>query len=143
MAILVSKVSGGPDTLGNNWVPTKVGVRIDALRLQNTTPEALEAWFAGLKRLQTDHQVDTADTWNMDEIGTALGVCTNQTVIGSSSTTQSYKKSPDTREWVSIIEAISALAKKCRPLIIFKGKSLQSTWFHHDKTPDWLYTTSV
>ena len=119
-----------------------MGVRIDALRLQNTTPEALEAWFAGLKRLQTDHQVDTADTWNMDEIGTALGVCTNQTVIGSSSTTQSYKKSPDTREWVSIIEAISALAKKCRPLIIFKGKSLQTTWFHHDKTPDWLYTTS-
>jgi hypothetical protein len=152
MAVHISTVSGGPDTLGNNWVPrflhrhpeihTKVGVKIDALRLQNTTPEALEAWFAGLKQLQTDHQVDTADIWNMDEIGTALGVCTNQTVIGSSSTTRSYKKSPETREWVSIIETISALAKKIRPLVIFKGKSVQSTWFHHDKNPDWRYTTS-
>ena len=110
MAVLISTVSGGPDTLGNNWVPrflhrhpeihTKVGVRINALRLQNTTPKALEAWSARLKRLQTDHQVDTANIWNMDKIGTALSVYINQTVVGSSSTTRSYKKSPNTREWV-------------------------------------------
>jgi hypothetical protein len=86
------EITGSPDFLHRHpEIHTKVGVRIDALRLQNTTPEALEAWFAGLKQLQTNHQVDTADTWNMDEIGTALGVCTNQTVVGSSPKENPFK----------------------------------------------------
>ena len=116
MAILVSKVSGGAARLGNNWVPrflhrhpevhTKIGIKIDALRLQTTTPAALEAWFTKLQELQAEKQVDTADIWNMDEIGTALGVCTNQTVVGSSSITRSYKKSPENREWVSTLKII-------------------------------------
>jgi DDE superfamily endonuclease/Tc5 transposase DNA-binding domain len=152
MAALVSKDSGGPENIGVNWVHrflkrwprihTKTGVKIDAQRLQNTTPEALEAWFKQFKAVQTTNQVELVDTWNMDETGTALGVCTNQTVVGDSSTTRSYKKSPENREWVSSIETVSATGRRTRSLIIFKGKSLQSTWFKHDKVPDWLYTTS-
>jgi len=52
----------------------------------------------------------------MDETGIALGVCTSQTVVGSSSTTRSYKISSGTREWVSIIEAISTSGQKVHPL---------------------------
>ena len=152
MAGLVSEDSGGPQSVGINWVyrflrrwpeiHTKMGVKIDAQRLRNTNPDALEAWFELFREIQTAHQVHPADIWNMDETGIALGVCTNQTVVGSSSTTRSYKKSPENREWVSIIETISAGGDRARCLVIFKGKSLQSTWFNHDTIPDWLYTTS-
>jgi hypothetical protein len=93
MAVLVSKISGGPVTIGINWVSrflhrhpeihTKVGIKIDAQRLQNATPAVLETWFAKLKGIQTDRQVDPADIWNMDETGIALGVCINQTVRGA------------------------------------------------------------
>jgi hypothetical protein len=54
MVALVSKDSSGPDRIGNNWVDrslkrhpevhTKIGVKIDAQRLRNITPEALETF---------------------------------------------------------------------------------------------------
>src|SRR5277367_477628 len=39
-------------------IHTKLGVKIDAHRLQNTTPEALEAWFEKFKKVKTEHQVE-------------------------------------------------------------------------------------
>ena len=77
----------------------------------------------------------------MDETGIGLGVCVNQTVIGSSSTRRSYVKRPENREWVSIIESISAGGERTKPVVIFKGKTIQTSWFSDD-IPDWLYTTS-
>jgi DDE superfamily endonuclease len=85
--------------------------------------------------------VKPADSWDMDEIGIAICVYMNQAVVGTSSTTRSHEKSPENREWVSVIEAISATGSRTY-LVIFKGKSLQSTWFKHEKIPDWLYITS-
>jgi hypothetical protein len=78
----------------------------------------------------------------MDETGVALGVCTNSRVVASSSKKKAYIKSPEDREWVSIIETISATGIKLQCLVIFKGKHLQTTWFPAASVPDWLYTTS-
>ena len=80
--------------------------------------------------------------WNIDETDIALEVCTNQRVIGTSQTTQTYVATPKNREWVSTIECISASGCKINPVVIFKGKSLQSTWFTPEKTPDFYYTCS-
>jgi hypothetical protein len=82
------------------------------------------------------------DIWNMDETGIALGVCTNTRVLGSSLKKKTYIKSPENREWVSIIEAISASGQAIRPVVIFKGQYCQTTWFPSSNVPDWLYTTS-
>jgi hypothetical protein len=49
-------------------------------------------------------------------------------------------QAPENREWVTIIETISALGRKTRPVIIFKGKNPQSSWFDIKKVPDWFYT---
>lgn len=78
----------------------------------------------------------------MDETGTALGVCANTQVLASSSKKKTSLKSPSTREWVSFIETVSAAGAKLRPLIIFKGNSLQTTWFPSSVVPDWFYTVS-
>jgi DDE superfamily endonuclease len=78
----------------------------------------------------------------MNESGLGLGHYTNQRVVGGSKSKRSYIKSPETREWVTIIEVISELGHFLRPTVIFKGKSVQTSWFHHDFTQDWLYTTS-
>ena len=79
--------------------------------------------------------------WNMDETGIALGVCTNSRVLASSQKKKAYIKSPENREWVSILETVSATGQKLRPGVIFKGGSLQTTWFPN-YIPNWLYTTS-
>jgi hypothetical protein len=65
----------------------------------------------------------------MDETGKALGVCANTRVLASSQKKKAYHQSLENREWASIIKCVSALGKKLRPAIIFKGKNLQSTWF--------------
>ena len=80
--------------------------------------------------------------WNIDEIGIALSVYTNQRVIGSSETTHIYIQTLENREWVSTIKYISVSGLKINPVIIFKGKTLQSIWFTLGRTPEYHYTCS-
>ncbi|KAI1004118.1 hypothetical protein K3495_g4091 [Podosphaera aphanis] len=79
--------------------------------------------------------------WNMDEQGLGLGICSNTMVIASSQVRRASVKSPENREWVSTLEAISATGKIIKPLVIFKGKPPQLSWFG-ESTPDWTYTTT-
>jgi DDE superfamily endonuclease len=123
-------------------VRTKIGRKIDYQRVENTQPEVLKPWFDTFKALVDTYQVDSANIWNMDESGLGLGRCTNQRVVGSSKSGRTYVKSPETREWVTIIEVVSATGRALRPTVIFKGKSVQTSWFHTEVDQDWLYTTS-
>jgi hypothetical protein len=63
-------------------------------------------------------------------------------VIAYAKKSKAYTKSPGNRKWVSIIETVSATGQKLRCMVIFKGKSLQTTWFPSRLVPDWIYTTS-
>ena len=63
----------------------------------------------------------------MDESGLGLGRYTNQQVVGGSKSGRTYVKSPETREWVTIIEVISATGHALRPTVIFKGKDIQTS----------------
>jgi hypothetical protein len=76
--------------------------------------------------------------WNFDETGVALSVCTNQQVIADARKKKVYKKSPESRKWVSVLECVNAVGKKLQCLVIFTGKNLQSTWFPSVNTLDWL-----
>ncbi|KAF2194643.1 CENP-B protein [Zopfia rhizophila CBS 207.26] len=78
----------------------------------------------------------------MDEVGCALGVCTNCKVLGDLLKKRTLLKSPQDRKWVLIIEAISADGRCIRPVAIFKGKNPQASWFTAQNIPDWHYTTS-
>jgi len=117
-----------------------IGRRIEAKRIQHTTYTEISAFFDRFQRTIAEHDIRLEDIWNMDEHGIALGVCTNSRVLASSSKKRAYVAAPQDREWVSIIEVVSAIGKKCRPVIIFKGTNLLSTWFEEDVL-DWVYTT--
>ena len=77
----------------------------------------------------------------MDEQGLGLGFYSNTKVLSSSKKTRTFVKSPQNREWVSVLECISATGRIIKPLIIFKGNSLQTSWFE-ENTPDGTFTTS-
>ena len=144
--------SGSNQKCGHNWisrflqrrpeVKSKIGKKIDTLRVKNTSPEVLSPWFDRLYAIIQQLSVTPANMWNIDETGIALSVCTNQRVIGSSETTHTYIQTPENREWVSTIECISASGLKINPVVIFKGKTLQSTWFTPGRTPEYHYTCS-
>jgi len=151
MACQLLRSNGDTNPLGKDWihkfikrnpaVASVVGRRIEASRIAGTTQEALRDFYKLFKEIESRYNIQLADIWNMDEHGIALGVCTNTQVLASSAKARTYQKSPETREWVSIIETINPAGKAIKPLVIFKGKEPQSTWFEQE-TPDWTYTTS-
>jgi hypothetical protein len=153
MASRILRMNGDSTPLGKRWitkflqrnprVASIVGRRIEASRVDSTSQEALLGFFTRFEEAQKQFNVLLENTWNMDEHGIALGVCTNSKVLASSTKKKTYKKSPEDREWVSIVEAMSATGQKIRPLTIFKGKNLQTTWYQHDRIPDWIYTSSA
>jgi hypothetical protein len=67
LAGLLSKQTGGPPRVGLCWVSryiqrhpdikSKVGKKIDVLRVQNTTPAALTKWFNQFKVVQDTYSV--------------------------------------------------------------------------------------
>ncbi|KAI1006259.1 hypothetical protein K3495_g1960 [Podosphaera aphanis] len=118
-----------------------VGRKIEAVRAKAADLQQLRAFIEKFEHTRKRLNVATEDIYNMDETGLALGICTNTIVIASSSKKKAYVKSPENREWVSMIERVSAAGRKMRCVAIFKGISLQTTWFLAS-IPDWLYTTS-
>jgi DDE superfamily endonuclease/Tc5 transposase DNA-binding domain len=152
MALRISTISGGPERIGCNWmarflirqpnIRSKIGRNMDALRVKGTERDALLSWFTAYDEAICG--VDPLDIWNMDETGLHIGTTGNGRVLGSSTTKRTYVKTPgSSREWVTTIEAVSAAGYALQPLIIFKGKTLQSSWFESESIPDWTYTTSA
>jgi hypothetical protein len=66
-------------------------------------------------------------------------------VVGSSDPKKkALLKSPQSRNWTSFIEAVTADGRSLTPGIIFKGKELQKQWFLNEffKIANWHYITS-
>ena len=152
MATRILHMNGDYEPLGQLWVPhfitrnprvaSIVGRTIKSARTTAANYKTIRAFLELFERTRVELGIQYEDIWNMDKTGVALGVCTNSQVLASSSKKKAYIKSLENREWVSIIETISATGVKLQCLVIFKGKHLQSTWFPAQGTPDWLYTTS-
>ena len=96
----------------------------------------INKWLELFERTRKMLGIPYENVWNFDETGVALGVCTNQQVIADARKKKAYNKSPESREWVSVLECVSAVGKKLQCVVIFKGVHLQSTWFPSVNTPD-------
>lgn len=101
---------------------------IDYLRLNSASRANIEEFFDRL-----DHQqlveVMPEDTHNVDEIGSMIGLGDNHFVIGLAAMRKVFTMDPGKREWVTILECVSALGRVLPPLIIFKGAEVQQQWF--------------
>ncbi|KAI0994849.1 hypothetical protein K3495_g13333 [Podosphaera aphanis] len=136
MTCQITRSNGDTAPLGKEWVckfikrnpqiSSVVGRRVESSRINE---------------VEVRHKIKAEDMWNMDEQGLGLGICSNTMVVASSQVRRASVKSPEKREWVSTLEAISATGKIIKPLVIFKGENPQLSWFE-ESTPDWTYTTT-
>jgi hypothetical protein len=151
MAGIILRANGDTQPLGKLWVSsflrrnpdvdTLIGRKLEAARADAATPEAIQEFFERYERLRQYYGIKTANTWNMDEQGSGLGVCTNSTVLGKAGKRKAYVKTPETREWASTLEAISAAGEKLQAAIVFKGRNLLTSWFPAE-VPNYIYATS-
>lgn len=131
MASTIRLVGGGPSIIGKAWVrcflkrnqqvKTKIGLTLDHKRARNVTKEAIIDWYDELLRVMRLKAIQTVNIWNMDEIGTALGVYYNQTVVGSIDQPCPVIRRPNDREWCTAIECIAPNGRTTTPLLIFKS----------------------
>ena len=122
MASRILLMNGDTEPLGQLWVPhfiarnprvaSVVGRTIESARTTGANYETVRAFLELFERTRIELGIRYEDMWNMDETGVALGVCTNHQVLASSSKRKAYTKSPEDREWVSIIECCSATGIK-------------------------------
>ncbi|KAJ3469827.1 hypothetical protein MRS44_003892 [Fusarium solani] len=137
--------------LGRNWVTrfinrradlkTKMGRRQEAKRFDSFTPKAVH-WYFDIREGQYGW-IKPENTVNVDEGGIMTGL--DGLVVGSADPKRkAFLKGPQTRNWTSFIEAVTADGRALTPGIIFKGKELQKQWFLDEfkKIADWYYITS-
>ncbi|RKK06589.1 hypothetical protein BFJ65_g18487 [Fusarium oxysporum f. sp. cepae] len=139
--------------LGRNWVAkfikrhpklkTKPGRRQEANRFNSFTPKAVH-WYFDIREEEYGW-IKPENTVNVDEGGIMAAFGLDSLVVGSSDPKRkALLKGPQSRNWTSFIEAITADGRALTPGIIFKGKELQKQWFLEEfrKIADWNYITS-
>ncbi len=125
--------------LGINWVYRYVGRHselrscfsqpLDKERAATHDPQILLRWFELVRSTIQKYDIRQEDTYNMDEKGLALGGADKARVICPKTSFQVYKSQDGNREWVSLIECISADGRLLAPFIIFKGKRHMKAWY--------------
>ena len=99
---------------------------MDATRYNGATFEVIKQWFDAVAIKFQEHGYAAENVWNMDESGFGIGESQNTKVlvpIGSQSKT---KRTIGKQEWVTDIECINAAGDALPPMIIWKGKHLNS-----------------
>ena len=94
------------------------------MRINGATTEKIQEFFT-LMALPSVRAIRQENRYNMDETGIMEGLGSNGLVLGASHKKQTIKKHLGSRSWSTIIECISATGRALKPLIIFKGESIQ------------------
>ena len=87
MANRILRANGDNTPVGKGWisgfkrrnprVKTVIGRRIEAPRAEAASPELIRAFLELFEATRVRLGIRTDDMYNMDETGTALGICTN------------------------------------------------------------------
>lgn len=138
MASNILHSKGRPSSIGINWVQkflsrhpdlnTRWSRRLERDRFNNCTIENFSRWFNMVKENIEKYDIQTSDIYNMDEKGFQMGHINRERVICSKYNKDVRVKEPTNREWVSILECISADGQLLPPFIIFKGKVQKEAW---------------
>ena len=78
----------------------------------------------------------------MDESGFGVGESQNTRVLVPIDRTQRYKVVAGKQEWVAVIECINAAGGFLTPMIIFKGRNMNSRWLPPQIPRDWYFEIS-
>jgi hypothetical protein len=152
----IAKRNGYTEPIGTHWieaflrrnpeVKTIKGQKLDSERFNGATTENIQAFFEYLdvpvvKAIKPEHR------YNMDETGIMEGLGYNGLVLGRAEKNRTVIQNPGSRTWTTIIECISAVGRLLTPVVIYKGKTLQQSWFPEDPhfldfLQDWDFTCS-
>jgi hypothetical protein len=105
-------------------------------------PASYRRWFDRVTEMRVKYGILDEDTYNFDETGFMMGICSTSKVITSSDRCgKAITIQPGNRNWVTAIECISAAGWVLPPMVILQGKVHQSSWYT-DISQDWVIAVS-
>jgi DDE superfamily endonuclease len=138
--------------IGNEWLyrflnrhPTIQGIyarQLEAARFNGATYDKIKSWFDAVAAKFQERAYERSNIWNMDESGFGVGESQNTRVLISINVKQKYKAVAGKQEWVTVLECIDAAGGSLTPMIIFKGKNMNSGWLPSQTPRDWHFAVS-
>ncbi len=139
---ILARASNNPDVpvepVGESWVErflkrypeyhVKVQQSLDILRFRAHQPAVIEAWFKKLLEVCEKYHIHPEDIFNMDETGFRIGCGGKQKVVIRNARSRCYASSSTNRDYVTVIECVSAGKKLLPPMVILPGKNLLEVW---------------
>jgi hypothetical protein len=118
--------------------------RYDYQRALCEDPTTIRNWFKLVENTIAKYGIRSDDIWNFDETGFMMGIISTGKVVTSAERRGRPKSvQPGSREWVTVIEAVSAEGQSIPPFIIVKGKKHLRNWYEGSNLPaDWAITLS-
>jgi hypothetical protein len=118
--------------------------RYDYKRALCEDPDAINAWFSLMQNTVAKYGITDEDFYNFDETGFQMGVISTGKVITSSERVSNAKLvQPGNRQWVTVIQGVSAVGICIPPFIIVAGQFHLSTWYKESPLPrDWVIRPS-
>lgn len=149
--LLAQRILSMTPAIGKNWVgnfisrhpelQTRYNRKYDYQRAKCEDPEVIGAWFILVRNTIAKYGILEEDIYNFDETGFQMGVISTAKVVTAADKARTVSIQPGNRGWVTVIESINSTGWVLPPLIIFKGKLLQRSWY--DTIPyDWKVTVS-
>jgi hypothetical protein len=131
----------------HNEIQFMLSRTLESKRARQTNRDIAVDFLTKLRTTLRRYNILPQDIWNMDETGYATGAFTTSTtkVIVPATVKSSARTGADSREWVSVIESVSAASQAAKPYFIFKGKIILNRHLKQLDTafPDgWSYGVS-
>ena len=133
--------------VGRNWVSsfirrhpeviTRLSRQIDYQRVQCEDPDKYRAWFKLMENTIAKYNINTADIYNFDETGFAMGVISSEFVITSSERRQKARQAQQgNKQWATLVVCISPTGYSIPPYLIMAGKTHLSSWYENSPLPN-------
>jgi hypothetical protein len=144
----------GASQVGRDWpknfikrsesLTTRFNRPYDRQRALCEDPQAIQTWFELVARIKAKYGICDEDTHNFDETGFMMGKILSRLVVtGSERRSQPKAIQPGNREWVTVIQGISAAGWAIPPFIIFAGQHHLSAWYEGNDIPsNWVINLS-
>lgn len=101
---------------------------LDRVRASAAHIETISEYFELYHSLQQKYNISPQDTYNMDEKGFCMGAIQRPNVVIPVTERDAFLRQDGNREWVSVLETISASGESLPSYIIFKATYQQSSW---------------
>ena len=137
------------DTIGKDWVAHFLShhaelksIRkryIEAARIKDVSVEWPTKWFEDLPCIIEENNIESKNTYNIDESGFAIGNVVALQCISNATICQLFQAKPGRQKWVMALKCICANGSFLPPFIIFKGEKLIHQWISVNIHKDWQF----